>query len=115
MALNTFAPPVRQSPGTKIKPTIKTKVAEFGDGYTAELPDGLRHIRDSVDLTWDTLLPEDAIAIEAFLRGQKGVTPFYYDVDEGDVRRWTCKVWERGKADVHSVTATFVEYFGPLV
>lgn len=114
MALSTFTPPVRHSPGTKIKPTVKLKVAEFGDGYTQDMPDGLNHIRDSVDLSWSVLLPAQAIAMENFMKSQKGSQPFYYDVDDGVVRKWTCKVWERGKNEVHSFTATLVESFSPL-
>lgn len=113
MAFPTFNPPVRQSKGTTISPTIKILSAEFGDGYTQESPDGINHIRDSVDLVWDTLLPEDAIAIETFLRGQKGTNPFWYDVDELDHRKWTCKVWKRTRDEVHSFSATFVESFLP--
>jgi phage-related protein len=115
MALNYFVPPVRQSPGTKIKPTVKIKKAEFGDGYSQEMPDGLNHIRDVVDLTWDALLPEQAKEMQVFMKAQLGTIPFYYDVDEGEFVRWTCKVWERGRSDKHSFSATFEQYFGPLL
>lgn len=112
MALRTFTPPVRQSPGTKIKPTVKKLSAEFGDGYTQESPDGINNVRDNVDLVWDTLLPDQAKAMEIFMKEHKGVIPFYYDVDEGEMRRWKCEVWDRTRGSPFSFSATFVEYFG---
>jgi phage-related protein len=115
MALDTFVPPVRQSPGTKIKPTVKIKKAEFGDGYTQKMPDGLNHIRDGVTLTWDTLLPEQAKDMELFMKQKLGTIPFLYDVDEGEFVRWTCEIWERGRGDQHTFTATFEQYFGPAI
>lgn len=112
MALDTFNPPVRQSPGTKIDTTFKTKKAEFGDGYTQAVEDGINSVKDVVTLQWDTLLPEDAKTIHDWLKAKKGVIPFYYAVDEGDVRKWTCVKVGRGRDEAHSVTATFEQYFG---
>ncbi len=112
MALDTFAPPLRQSPGTKIDTTFKTKKAEFGDGYTQELEDGINSVKDVVSLTWDTLLAADALTIQNWLKAKKGCIPFYYDVDEGDIRKWTCTKVARGKDEAHSITATFEQYFG---
>lgn len=111
MALRTFEPAVRQSPGTKIKPIVKLKKAEFGDGYTASAPNGINNVKDQVELNWDSLLPEEALAMDTFMREHKGATPFYYDVDEGVVKKWKCETWQRGRAETHTFSATFVEDF----
>jgi phage-related protein len=111
MALDTFNPPIKQSPGTKSTPIVKIKKAEFGDGYTQRMPDGLNHIRQSTTLTWDSLLEADADTIVAFFEAHGGTTPFYYALRDGVTRKWTCETWSRTWQTPNQVTATFVEDF----
>lgn len=112
MAFPTFTPPVRQSPGTKFAPEIKTREADFGDGYTQSAPDGLNHIREVVTLQWSVLTPDQAKEIYDWLKARGGYQPFKYDVDEGEVKNWTCKEFTRSRETPYTVTATFREYFG---
>lgn len=112
MALDTFAPPLRHAKGTKIDTAFRVKKAEFGDGYTQAMPDGINPVKDVIQLTWDTLLEEDALTIHNWLKSKMGTIPFYYDVDLGITRKWTCTAVGRGKNDVMSITATFEDYFG---
>jgi phage-related protein len=112
MALDTFVPPIAPSPGTKYNPTIRVKKAEFGDGYTAEMPDGSNHIQRKADLTWDSLLEAQADTIIAFLEAHCGGTAFYYALRDGVVRRWKCDVFSRTWQTPNQVTATLEQYFG---
>jgi len=114
MALNTFTPPVGPSSGTKTKPEIKLKEAQFGDGYTQTTRDGLNHLRKVVTLQWDILLEAQGDAIENFFDAQGGDTPFYYTI-RGDIsRKWTCKDYDRTHGEVNKVTATLREDFSIL-
>jgi phage-related protein len=111
MALDTFTPPLIQSPGTKYYPTIKKKKAEFGDSYTQAMPQGSNPVQRKVDLIWDTLLEDQAQAIVDFFEAHVCV-PFYYAMRDGVTRRWTCDVFTRTWQTPNQVTATFEQYFG---
>ena len=112
MPFVTFNPPVRQSPGTKDAPEIKVLSAEFGDGYTQEAPDGSNNVRSVVSLKWEVLLEDQATAIYDFLRARaKDAKPFYYDLTGQQMRKWTCKTFDRTWDTPNSVTATLRENF----
>jgi phage-related protein len=111
MPFNTFNPPVRQSPGTKMNPEIKTLEAPFGDGYTQGSPDGMNNVREVASLNWAVLLEDQADAIYSFLKAHKGTIPFYYALRDGVTRKWTCKQFDRLWDTPNTVTATFRESF----
>lgn len=113
MALDTFAPPVAPSPGSTMTPALKIREVEFGDGYTQPLPDGLNHIRMTIQLNWDGLTEAEMNTIWAFLVAHKGTTPFYYQtIGDADPRKWTCKEFERRKSSgLFTLSATLVESF----
>lgn len=111
MPFETFNPPVRQSPGTKVTPEVKVLTADFGDGYTQESPDGSNNVKEVATLQWNVLLEEDAQAIYDFFVGKKGSTPFYYALTGNAAKKWTCKVFDREWETPNKVTATFKESF----
>jgi phage-related protein len=111
MPFDTFAPPVPQSPGTKMTPEVKTLEASFGGGYTQASPDGVNSIRQVAALNWAVLLEEDAQAIIDFLEAHKGTIPFYYTLRDGKRRKWTCKEFSRLFDTPNTVNATFRETF----
>jgi phage-related protein len=114
MTMNTFSPVPAPSPGTDRKPKPKLLETEFGDGYTQASADGINWIRDTVNLSWETLLPTQANAIDAFFVGQGGYIPFLYTIsDETTAKQWICKVWtvKRGSGGIRSMTATLVQDF----
>lgn len=114
MTLATFTPSPAPSPGTDTKPEIKLKVAEFGDGYTQESPDGLNHIRQVISLKWDVLTQAEADTLENFMIGKGGYTPFYYTRRGGSVLKWTCKEWSRAHGSPNTFNCTLRESFNPL-
>ena len=109
----TFTPPIAPSPGTKSKPEIKLLKADFGDGYTQVVRDGLNHIRQVQTLVWERLLPDQAEIILAFLVERGGDQAFLYAVGAGPVRKWTCEEWEHSytSGGTRSITATFRQNF----
>lgn len=114
MTLATFNPPVAPFTGSKNKPEIKLKKADFGDGYSQITRDGLNHIRQVYSLTWDKLTRADAEAIEAFLVEQGGDTPFYYQLTSSSpTLKWTCEEWEVEylSAGLAGITATLRQSF----
>jgi len=98
MALAVFAPSIAPSPGTGFKPKIKLLEAEFDDGYTQPLPDGLNHIKQVLTLRWDGLDNAQAAEIYGFLNSKAGYIPFYY-TPVGDVTasKWRCKEWSKDR------------------
>lgn len=111
MPFDTFTPPVPQSPGTKMKPEVKTLEAPFGDGYTQGSPDGVQNVRMVATLNWAVLLEDQADEIFNFFVEHKGTIPFYYALRDGTVRKWTCKEFDRLWDTPNTVTATFRESF----
>ena len=117
MIIDTFTPPVAPSPGTSRKPEIKLLEAEFGDGYTQVVRDGLNHIRRTYDLRWDVLTYAQADVIEAFLEAKGGDTPFLYQhAHTSAPLKVTCKDWQRTEAaaGLCSFSATFKQSFNLL-
>lgn len=116
MSHPVFRPPVTPSPGMKNTPEVRIRKAEFGDGYTAAMPDGLNTVRASYSLSWDVLFPDEADAIVAFLEAQKGTTPFFYTVPNTSRQvQFTCETWtdQTNAAGYRAITATFRENFNP--
>lgn len=114
MTVLTFAPTVGPSPGTTDKPTIKKLQADFGDGYSQAVGDGINYIRRELSLEWELLTPDQAVEITNFLRARGGVEPFYYTPsDELAPVKWTCDDWsdKRGQGGMRSVTAKFKQSF----
>lgn len=114
MALDTFAPPVAPSPGTRTRFGLKLKEAEFGDGYTQITRDGLNHIRRTVPLRWDTLTIAQAQALEDFFVGKGGDTPFLYALSNDTTRQWRCKEFARERSGPNTFEATLIEDFSPV-
>ena len=114
MTLHTFNPAVAPSPGTTNTPRVSLNKAEFGDGYTQTSPKGINHIRRTLTLKWEGLLPEQAAALDSFFTGQGGYIPFYYRHPvEGVTRKWTCEEWGSTYGAPAKFTATLVECFAP--
>ena len=110
MAYETFYPIVPPSPGTSDKPEIKLLEAEFGDGYSQAVPDGINHIRRNMSLSWDLLTPSQASVIIDFFIARKGCEPFWWTPsDEITPIKWVCKDWDSKKT-----TGGFIEISAKL-
>lgn len=114
MALDTFAPPVAPSPGTPFKPEVRINRADFGDGYAQASPQGLNHIRETMDLTWRGLTETQMIAIRDFFEAHGGYIPFWYQPrGRSEPEKWVCEKWAITDATPWTVTGTFVQSFAP--
>lgn len=114
MPLETFDPDPLPSPGTTRKPKLKLLEVEFGDGYSQVTRDGMNHIRRTIDLRWELLLPAKEREFDAFFTRHGGDTPFWYTPsDETTPVRWTCKDWETRTSDdgFREFTAKFEQSF----
>ncbi|MBO6507512.1 MAG: phage tail protein [Roseibium sp.] len=110
----TFEPPVVPSAGTNTDREIKLRKTEFGDGYTQTTPDGINHIRKSIELNWDVLLPDDAETILAFFERHEGYKPFFYrPSNDPALLKWTCEEWSDERLDrgMRAVRAKLVQSF----
>jgi len=113
MALPTFDPIVKPSPGTNFQPQVKVLEAEFGDGYSQPTPDGINNIRETVDLSWNGLTEFEMKQIYGFFVARKGAEPFYYKPAGHDrTAKWTCKEWSKQLTDgVWKMSAKLVQSF----
>lgn len=114
MTLATFTPPMQPSVGAVNKPKVSVLKADFGDGYIQSTAAGLNHIREEWSLTWEVLTGAQSDAVDAFLRGQGGFTPFYWTPPGASTpQKWTCEDWSIShiQAGFRSIKATFVQSF----
>lgn len=114
MTYPTFTPPVAPSPGTADKPAFKILKADFGDGYSQAVPDGLNTIRRMMSVEWELLTPTDAATIINFLKARVGVEPFWWTpTDEITALKWTCSDFSdrRGDGGFRSISAKFEQSF----
>ncbi len=114
MPYTTFIPPVPPSPGTSDTPKIRKLEAEFGDGYSQAVPDGINHIRREMTLDWDLLTPTQSNEIIDFFRARGGCEPFFWTPsDELTPLKWICAEWsdKRGEGGMRSVSAKFMQSF----
>lgn len=108
--LPLFDPPVLPSPGTSIGSKPKLRVAEFGEGYSQIVRDGLNHIKKDLSLTWDVLTNHQADDIVAFFEERGGDKPFWFKPTNGSLMKWRCEEWTDKIADdgVRQITTTFI-------
>ncbi|WP_410824338.1 phage tail protein [Methylobacterium oryzisoli] len=114
MTIPTFYPPVAPSPGTTNKPELALLKAEFGDGYSLTVPNGLNHIRKVITLKWDVLTSAQAAQITAFLEERGGHQPFYYTPSRTSTPvKFTCEDWSetQNAAGLSAFTATLKQDF----
>ncbi|HEY1138770.1 MAG TPA: phage tail protein [Lysobacter sp.] len=93
--------------------TARVKRAQFGDGYSQSVADGINHLTREWPLTfvykWET-----AGSIVAFLESHAGQS-FQWTPPRGTAALWQCDEWELKNegSDVYAVTATFRQTFAP--
>jgi len=94
MALETFNPSIRPSPGGSRSPEVNLITSGFGDGYSLDMPNGLNHIRAVVSLKWDALTEAQIQELRQFFEDQGGYKAFWYQPHSyAAPLKWTCKEW----------------------
>ncbi len=112
MALSTFNPVVKPSPGTSHTPQVNLWEAEFGDGYSQPTPKGLNHVRQQVALQWTALTYEDMRSIISFFESKAGYIPFKFQpYGSPTMLKWTCKEWSCSADAPWSAKATLLQSF----
>jgi phage-related protein len=114
MPLLTF--PYSFGPTTSAQKSTEAKTlrAEFGDGYTQRVADGLNSVRDTYSVSWEDISRTDARLIDDFLRARGGFEAFLWTPPGATVsKKWICESWSVTNAStvLDSVSATFVEVF----
>lgn len=92
----------------------KTLKADFGDGYTQRVGNGINNVRDTYTLSWEDISRTDAKTIDDFLRARGGWDAFYWTAPGATVaKKWICEQWSVTNAStvLDSVSATFIEVF----
>lgn len=99
-----------------VTPKPRVLQAQFGDGYSQRVADGLNAVVDSVDLTFNALVDADADAIDAFLRKQGGVTPFLFAFPGKPQYGYVCQIWKFSYVEkgIKSLQCTFNQVFDSI-
>ena len=117
MAIATFNPSVGPSPGTTFTPAVKVLEAEFGDGYSQPVYDGINPIKLGLSLAWDGLTEGQMNEIYGFLFQRLATTPFWFTpVGEPAPIKFRCReVTKKRDGGVWSVSAGLVQDFSSVV
>ena len=91
----------------------RVRVAQFGDGYSQRVGDGINLLARQWSLVFNGNAAE-MDAVEAFLETESGITSFDWQPPTGSAGKFACMAWNRSIAGFNneSVTATFTEVFG---
>ena len=112
MALPTFSPSIRPSPGAQVTPQVNLLQASFGDGYTQASPNGINHVRQQVQLSWSALTQVQLDELVMFFSTQAGHLPsLYTPAGYGAPVKWTCREWSWQAGPPLSFRARLVETF----
>lgn len=112
MALVTFTPIVRPSPGAAHAQKVSLLRSDFGDGYTQSSPNGINHIRKSITLKWNGLGEDDVASLDAFFVSQGGNKAFYYTpYGMTEAMKWTCEEWSASSGAPWTFTAKLEQSF----
>lgn len=90
--------------------------ADYGDGYSQRVADGLNHLRQQTTIRWIHKTEAQWQEVRDFLKPKLGVEVFTYtDFGEDQARRWICTRL-RGPTPEHgnlyTFSATLREEFG---
>jgi len=101
------------SQGINLTSEFRVKKAQFGDGYSQRVADGI----NTIQRKWSVSFTNTATAIDAiqlFLDTEKGVTSFTWVPPVGDSGLFLCDSYSRSIDDYDNETlsATFIEVFG---
>lgn len=111
MAYTTFPTSVI-GPSLPIDVQSEPKIlkAEFGDGYTAEAPDGINFNLKTFNLTWDAVIDSEKSTILNFIEARGGYQTFEWTYG-GTTYKVKCRKWgySQKEPNVYSITATFEE------
>ncbi|MDR5774914.1 MULTISPECIES: phage tail protein [unclassified Caballeronia] len=107
-----WKPTVASSSGST---TLKTRKAQFGDGYAQRVADGLNNASSSFSLQF---IGDAATisAILAFLRAHAGATAFLWTPLLWTAPAlFTCETWSEPTKDgnTYTITATFDQTYAP--
>lgn len=112
---DTFSPAIAPSPsGTSSTDTPRTKVANFGDGYTQRAADGLNYQDRTAILSWPDLTQAQFAAINSFFEAHSGGTPFFYTLPLESTQMtwiWTSKQPAYPAGPVQSLVVNLTRVF----
>lgn len=91
--------------------------AEFGDGYSQVVADGINPYSETWQLSFSNRPKADVAAIRAFLDTVSEVTPFdWTPPDEATVKKWRLRgkyTIRNAERDARTISFTIERYFGP--
>lgn len=106
-----FTPPVDPTYRTKVKSIARKLVANFGDGYTQRIKDGIKTQQEVWDLTWEVLTSTNAETIMEFFEAQGEVNAFTWTNPRGTTKNYvaTTPEWTYDSYNNNTITVTFSE------
>tara|TARA_B100001059_G_scaffold236786_1_gene290346 strand:- start:10 stop:351 length:342 start_codon:yes stop_codon:yes gene_type:complete len=109
-----FFPNIAPDYGASKTSKPKTRISEFGSGYSQRAVFGINQDPKVWSLSWQNRSATDANTIENFLEARKGVDTFDWSPpDETNSYKWICRSWTKTMpySNLFNITATFEEVF----
>lgn len=115
MALLYFSPTKKPSIGnTDIESEYKVLKAQYQDGYSQRLRDGINNAPNKATWSWPAVLQDQKDYIKGFMDDRGGSEAFYFmHPGETVYRKWTCSSckWAPISGDRFTVIAMVQEEF----
>ena len=91
----------------------RTRVNEFGNGYSQRVGDGLNTIREQWQVVWEGISWTDCQAIDTFLSARSGAQAFTWAPPGEDEKQYFCPNWSKVKTsgNTGNVSAQFIQVF----
>lgn len=86
--MTTFSPVIAPSYSSSQKKTFRTLRADFGDGYSLKVADGIKTERQVWSLSWGNLTNAQATTITDFFDTQGEHIPFTWVTPYGETKRF---------------------------
>lgn len=100
------------APGQSKNVTPRVLKAQFGDGYSQRVGDGINFKPRTYQLVFNREMSV-ILEIDAFLNARAGIEAFIWTPLNGTAGVWLCESWVKTDTllNVGSISATFIEVF----
>ena len=100
MSIPVFSPSVIPSIGSSSNSSANILKADFGDGYSQRVGQGINNIGEQASLSWNNITGSQANTIVSFFEARGGFEAFQYTLPtESSAKKWTCDTWNKNYAD----------------
>ena len=114
--ISGFSAAVPVDKGFTTQSTPKIHMADFGDGYTQRIADGINNLQQTMEVSFSTRPKAEIDDLVAFFESLGGVNKFEMTIDDtngAETIKVLCQQWSQTWAfdNFYSLSATFIRCY----